>query len=336
MTYSFKILIETSAKRLSQELIVKEERSITTYDNESLTDEHDLNFISEDDIKSIIVEVPKATTLEVEIESPVKRELRSRGKKNTNSRGKRSLTMTNVKKPKRLYCVECKAAFYSVQALRRHCSQNHPVKNTVGRGCECCFEKFDTFRAALLHRKLHNKPYVCEDCWEGFETNGEVASHNCSKPDKSTKEGLKQCDQCGKSYKPGYIRIHMLTHNDERTYSCKQCPKKFKVLGGLHSHIQWAHKRVKNHKCEFCNTLFISSSARCAHIRKIHLREKKHVCKCGKGFFSKSELERHMLTHTGVKNFHCHLCEKSYQTRHGLNVHLRSHSQINNMNIMNL
>ncbi|KAG6454622.1 hypothetical protein O3G_MSEX008787 [Manduca sexta] len=160
--------------------------------------------------------------------------------------------------------------------------------------------------------------------------------HLESEEKNKSEKVLQQCDQCGKSYPPGYIRIHMLTHGNDRPYSCKYCPKKFKVPGGLHSHILWNHKRTRNHKCEVCNATFISSSSRSSHIRKNHLKEKKYRCdNCGKRFFSKSELQRHSLTHTGVKNFHCHLCDKSYQTRYGLNVHLRSHSQIT-MNVLNL
>lgn len=231
---------------------------------------------------------------------------------------------------KTVFCVECKAEFPSATLLGDHCRTTHPIKCSVGRDCEYCEEKFEDFRSLVLHRKLHLRPFLCEHCWEGFFTGDEVKSHTCHpslfKERKKPDRVLRQCDQCGKSYPPGYIRIHMLTHSSERLYSCKYCPKKFKVPGGLHSHIQWNHKRVRNHKCEICNATFISSSSRSTHIRKNHLKEKKYACdSCGKKFFSKSELQRHSLTHTGVKNFHCNMCDKSYQTRYGLNCHLKSH-----------
>ncbi|XP_013187152.2 zinc finger protein 39 [Amyelois transitella] len=238
-----------------------------------------------------------------------------------------------------LFCVECKAEFHSIKSLKEHCTAMHPVQSTIGRHCEYCHEKFDDFRSLVLHRKLHLRPYLCEHCWEGFYTVTESNAHSCTphieKKERSCKRVLQQCDQCGKSYPPGYIKIHMLTHSNDRGYSCKFCPKKFKVPGGLHSHILWNHKRTRNHKCEVCNATFISSSSRSSHIRKNHLKEKKYSCgNCEKRFFSKSELQRHQLTHTGVKNFHCHLCDKSYQTRYGLNVHLKSHTQLS-MNTIN-
>lgn len=271
----------------------------------------------------------------------LKQDLQSRSFKEKKKKLKKAHTQRIEKEIFVIYCVECKAEFSSVEALSEHCTNNHPVKSVLGRDCEYCNEKFEDFRSLVRHRKLHLRPYLCENCWEGFYNVEALNCHSCqpslNNKDKNNSERLlRQCDQCGKSYPPGYIRIHMLTHSNDRPYSCKYCPKRFKVPGGLHSHILWNHKRTRNHKCEVCNATFITSSSRSSHIRKNHLKEKKYGCdSCGKRFFSKSELQRHSLTHTGVKNFHCHLCDKSYQTRYGLNVHLKSHSQMT-MNVMNL
>lgn len=302
ITYSFKTLIESSHKTLMKEIDKPSSSPTSELDN-----------------------------YESDVEKP-KPKVRFK---------RRAINFENrIQQPKVLYCVECKAQFTSLQSLTNHCKDNHPVKCAVGRDCTYCSEKFEDFRSLVLHRKLHLRPLLCEQCWDGFYTENELSAHTCrpsmyKEKDKS-KKVLRQCDQCGKSYPPGYITIHMRTHSSERPYCCKFCPKKFKVLGGLHSHILWNHKRTRNHKCEVCNATFISSSSRSSHIRKNHLKEKKYGCEsCGKRFFSKSELQRHSLTHTGVKNFHCHLCDKSYQTRYGLNVHLKSHSHMS-MNVLNL
>ncbi|KPI92947.1 Zinc finger protein 26 [Papilio xuthus] len=297
LTYSFKILIESSAKTLAESNVLNS------------TNEHFEGSLEPDDDYDVQKHHKKKKLLKI-----------------------RKPTGNSECQSNNLYCVECKMMFNSAKVLHDHCLKNHPVKNVIGRECEYCNEKFEDFRSLVQHRKLHLKPYLCENCWDGFYNVEDLQTHFCqpniknkdnNKPDKN----LRQCDQCGKSYPPSYIRIHMLTHSNDRPYSCKYCPKRFKVPGGLHSHILWNHKRVRNHKCEVCNATFISSSSRSSHIRKSHLKEKKYSCEsCGKRFFSKSELQRHSLTHTGVKNFHCHLCVKSYQTRYGLNVHLKSHT----------
>ncbi|VVC88125.1 unnamed protein product [Leptidea sinapis] len=296
ITYSFKALIESSARTLLEN-IKYESCNISNY-------EHDYD---SEDIKPTVV------------------------KKNIRNKIKRAKPKSNTLIASiEIFCVECKAKFNSLIALNEHCTNNHPVKNSDGRGCEYCNEKFEDIRSLVMHRKQHLQPYVCEHCWTGFYCSDEQAKHLCRpstiedkiKPEKV----LRQCDQCGKSYPAGYIRVHMLTHGSKRAYRCLYCPKTFKVPGSLNSHILWNHKRTRNHKCEICNATFISSSSRSSHVRKHHLKEKKYSCEsCGKKFFSKSELQRHSLTHTGVKNFHCYMCEKSYQTRYGLNVHLKSH-----------
>ncbi|XP_053612480.1 zinc finger protein 699-like [Plodia interpunctella] len=304
ITYSFKILIESSSKTLANLA-----NCVTTDSNDDFEYEYELE------------------------ENKQERQRTKCIKKKTIPKAKPDNDL------KFLFCVECKAEFHSVKSLKDHCSSTHTVRSTVGRHCEYCHEKFEDFRCLVVHRKLHLQPYVCENCWEGFYSINELNAHLCTPhietKDRKCHKNLQQCDQCGKSYPSGYIKIHMKTHSNDRAYSCKFCPKKFKVPGGLNSHILWNHKRTRNHKCEICNATFISSSSRSSHIRKNHLKEKKYHCgSCEKRFFSKSELDRHSLTHTGVKNFHCHLCDKSYQTRYGLNVHLKSHSHmsINDVN----
>lgn len=303
LTYSFKRLIESSAKTLSESFHLID----------STSDNCDASFESDDQKPIIVFRKPyERRRIVKRIQREVKRETEN----------------------KLLFCVECKEKFYSVKSLSEHCINNHPVKLLIGRDCDYCHEKFEDFRSLVIHRKLHLTPYICENCWEGFYRIEDINRHVCQpNPDKEKSKSekvLRQCDQCGKSYPPGYIKIHMLTHSNDRAYSCKFCPKKFKVPGSLHSHVLWNHKRTRNHKCDICNATFISSSSRSSHVRKNHLKEKNHGCEsCGKRFFSKSELQRHSLTHTGIKNFHCHLCDKSYQTRYGLNVHLKSHTQCN-------
>ncbi|CAH2232653.1 jg5280 [Pararge aegeria aegeria] len=303
ITYSFKVLIKASANKLSEMNLV-----------DSTSDNYDINYESDDN-------------------RPVK-EVNNRPVKEFNKSLTKQCNVRIENLTTSLFCVECKAELHTVKHLREHCTKNHSIKSTIGRDCEYCNEKFDDFRSLVLHRKLHLKPFLCENCWEGFYSIYELNIHSCQPnqnkvKDKTTERELKQCDQCGKSYPPGYIKIHMRTHSSDRPYRCKFCPKAFKVPGSLHSHILWNHKRTRNYKCEVCNATFISSSSRSSHIRKNHLKEKKYGCEsCSKRFFSKSELQRHSLTHTGVKNFHCHLCDKSYQTRYGLNVHLKSHTQM--------
>lgn len=219
LSYSFKTLIESSAKTLTE--------NVNFVD--STSDHYDASFES-DDLKPIkVFQKPHIRQKLQQIQTERK----------------------TVVEDKLLFCVECKAEFHSVKSLNEHCVNNHPVKSMIGRDCEYCNEKFEDFRSLVLHRKLHLKPFICENCWEGFYSTDELKHHSCQpnseNKDKNKSERiLRQCDQCGKSYPPGYIRIHMLTHSNDRAYSCKFCPKKFKVPMLINLGENWINNRIPN------------------------------------------------------------------------------------------
>ncbi|XP_049868401.1 zinc finger protein 700-like [Pectinophora gossypiella] len=336
LTHAFKTLIETSANTLAGNTPIE-----TNSDNNDCPADYEMEYKPDTDSK---IDIQYDTLQPSPIETYQPKSLPKSYKLKPIvpvKRDRRRMIIKRVSNIERqLYCVECKAEFNCNKSLMDHCTDNHPVRSTTGRDCQYCEEKFEDFKELVIHRKLHLKPYLCMTCWSGFYTENEYTTHKCqpnqNRRRKDTEKVLQQCDQCGKSYPPGYIKVHMMTHGNELKYSCKYCPKKFKVANGLNSHILWNHKRTRDHKCDVCGATFISASARSTHIRKNHLKEKKYGCEsCAKRFFSKSELQRHMLTHTGVKNFHCHLCDKSYQTRYGLNVHLKSHAHLS-INVLGL
>ena len=55
--------------------------------------------------------------------------------------------------------------------------------------------------------------------------------------------------------------------------------------------------------------------------------DKPHKCSyCNKGFKKPANLRRHILTHTGERNFSCDACGKSFSTSQALRLHLRVHT----------
>lgn len=42
---------------------------------------------------------------------------------------------------------------------------------------------------------------------------------------------------------------------------------------------------------------------------------------CGKAFYEKFQVTQHMHIHSGIKEYHCDFCDKSYAKRDSLRLH---------------
>ncbi|WBA82859.1 C2H2-type zinc finger protein [Endozoicomonas sp. GU-1] len=61
----------------------------------------------------------------------------------------------------------------------------------------------------------------------------------------------------------------------------------------------------------------------------LHTVKKSFQCNvCEKSFNRKHNLEEHIRTHTGVMPFKCNVCEKSFNRKQNLEVHIRTHTGV--------
>ena len=76
-------------------------------------------------------------------------------------------------------------------------------------------------------------------------------------------------------------------------------------------------EKTKRYSCPSCDATFNSCGARNSHRRKVH--ERFHLCHdCDMAFGSAQKLERHMKTHSGVKEFKCETCGKEFMIERNL------------------
>ena len=63
--------------------------------------------------------------------------------------------------------------------------------------------------------------------------------------------------------------------------------------------------------------------------KRKHLKHFPHKCShCGRGFFTRQELEAHVRTHTGDKPYVCQLCKKGFARAHHVKRHMNTvHSE---------
>lgn len=78
----------------------------------------------------------------------------------------------------------------------------------------------------------------------------------------------------------------------------------------------------KSFECNLCDYRGITKSLLKNHISRVHEKEKRHACRaCGRKFFHKPHLMRHMMTHTGEKIYACDECQARFTQKKNLEKH---------------
>uniref|UniRef100_A0A8C7YZ06 Zinc finger protein 653 n=1 Tax=Oryzias sinensis TaxID=183150 RepID=A0A8C7YZ06_9TELE len=80
---------------------------------------------------------------------------------------------------------------------------------------------------------------------------------------------------------------------------------------------------------EGCSQVYVAVSSFQNHVNLVHRKGRTKVCPhpgCGKKFYLSNHLHRHMIIHSGVRDFICETCGKSFKRKNHLEVHRRTHT----------
>ena len=220
-------------------------------------------------------------------------------------------------------CTECHKTFQSRAAFRNH-KQMHEGLYT----CSHCNKSLSSSWSLQQHMQTHSSveeraKFPCDVCGKSFCDKSSVNKHVRSvhmnyKPFK--------CSQCDLTFSERKtMREHMRVHTGERPFLCAYCPKTFKRVAELNHHIR-GHTGETKHTCDTCGRGFRRQSELQRHMT-LHTSEKPHRCPvCGKDFRTFSCMREHTLRHYGNTGKHvCPRCGKHFFKRLKLERHMRSY-----------
>lgn len=138
------------------------------------------------------------------------------------------------------------------------------------------------------------------------------------------------CDVCGFAvFKKFELVGHIASHFKIRSHFCEECGASFIARRALRQH--WTkHKKVRDFVCDFdsCTAAFKSKDTLKQHKMETHLKVNKFDCEeCGKGFYRKSKMIRHLQTHFAADPSlatPCPECQKIFKNVKSMKSHLKS------------
>lgn len=191
--------------------------------------------------------------------------------------------------------------------------------------CAVCAKEFKFFKKLSIHMNDHATDYICHMCGKRF-----VAKHRLATHIARHRRSEFKCNFCSKKFKSASAKdSHTRKAHKPLKFKCPECPQEFSQYLHRLKHMVERHKFKKpDFRCEHCSKVFAHHSALAKHIKQRHFQDEidKFLCEiCDKIFSSKWLAERHLMTHTGRKNFECDYCGKKYAKKYTLDIHVRTH-----------
>ena len=168
-----------------------------------------------------------------------------------------------------------------------------------------------------------NEDHKCESCGKSFSRVDSLKRHIHIVHERHKDY---KCESCGKIfYNANNLNRHIHTvHEGRKDYKCESCSKSFSGSEYLKKHILITHKGHKDYKCKSCGEYFSDASNLKRHIRTVHEGHKYYECKhCGKSFSAAGSLKKHIHTiHQGHRDYKCESCGKSFPRADKLKNHI--------------
>lgn len=211
-------------------------------------------------------------------------------------------------------CHICNRSMISARSLEWHMSHIHnesmpgiihdesglPEKKRVS--CYHCNKTFKTeliLRTHIKNTHMEKDPLKCTDCEAIFTSEVRLRHHMMVVHNRL--EGTLACPHCPKRFVNQLrLKTHMISHSEERPYTCEICGFNLKTKIQLIKHHQNRHSDERPLQCRYCPW-------RCKQVSAL-------VC--------------HERTHTNERPYSCSVCRQRFKYLGDKNKHERRHESL--------
>ncbi|XP_053715540.1 zinc finger protein PLAG1 [Synchiropus splendidus] len=203
--------------------------------------------------------------------------------------------------------------------------------------CQECQKTFNSLEKLKVHSYSHTgeRPYRCSqpECTKAFVSKYKLLRHSAThSPEKNHK-----CSYCEKTFhRKDHLKNHLHTHDPyKEAFACQECGKSYNTKLGFKRHLALHAANSGDLTCQVCLQPFPSTTVLLEHL-KTHAgkssggtKEKKHRCEhCERRFYTRKDVRRHMVVHTGRKDFLCQYCAQRFGRKDHLTRHMKkSHAR---------
>ncbi|CAD1476608.1 unnamed protein product, partial [Heterotrigona itama] len=212
-------------------------------------------------------------------------------------------------------CHICNRSMISTRSLEWHMSHIHNeslpgvVKEDVDgppekkrASCYHCNKTFKTemiLRTHIKNTHMEKDPMKCLDCELTFTSEVRLRHHMMVTHNRL--EGTLPCPHCPKRFVNQLrLKTHMISHSEERPYTCEICGFNLKTKIQLIKHHQNRHSDERPLQCRYCPW-------RCKQVSAL-------VC--------------HERTHTNERPYSCSVCRQRFKYLGDKNKHERRHESL--------